>query len=895
MALWQFIAIVLPTLICVVAALSSGTVYSMKWLKTRGKLGVDRAIRYDYRAKDGIIAFDDNRLIVGWEVRGPDFDASTFAQQAAHIAAHNDAVRKLSEEWCLDYFDFSVETKGYPNGNAATDPTTAVMAWARRQRYLQAFRQFKHEQYITATFTPPSAVVNALSRMMLDESVKEHEDTTAEYERALADFEANIRELEDALGAVFKMKALKKKAVTIDARRVVVDELVSLLYRTITGTKMDVVCEGDGDVRRILTSMDFQGGWFPRIDDKYVAVVSVEDTPTSSIPGLLDALADLRMEYCRATKIVFISQEKAKGIAKGAYYRQREGAQSLMSKVSANGGATDSVVDPGALENAEEARKALGDVTRGFVKYVLWSNRVVLRGEKLGELHKAARKAKSAIQKVGFTSRVETFNNAEAFVGYLPGDIDHDKSPLQLDTIAAGDLSPISSTYLGQSVHPNPMMPANTKPLYRMLTYGSQPYDFIPCVDDVQHMFLVGPTGAGKSTIVNSLIAAGFAQWEGTQVFMFDQGRSAERYCLASGGDFYELDPSNKSVRAVGFAPLSNIEDGAEFNWAAEWIETDLLGLQGVKLAPDRQKKLRTALSILVQQPKDSRTITELQHTLLGSDPEMAGALEHYTIAGPLGRLLDSPTDSLSESRFQVFEMGILMKSRDERMIVPVLQYIFHRIEQRIGKIHPPTQKPVETIVVLDESPEYLVFPSFAKTIGYWLDKIRKNNGAVWLATLRLADFMRLPIADAILDSCKTKVYLPNPEASNAMFNLYEKTGRTIEDALRIASGTAKRHLFICQEESRANVHTDVDEVELAFTGASRPEDRAQTARLWEKHGRAMGGPLLREYGLHEAADKWEHFAAQSSWERRRDRVEPATKRNGATSLRGASEELASA
>lgn len=864
MGFWAFVAVLLIVGVCIVG---DEEIYTLSWLRTRGKLGVDKAVGYDYRPKDGIIAWVDNRLLVGWEVSGPDFDGSTYAQQAAVIAAHNEALRKRDESWVLDYYDFSESITGYPAGNKASDPTTATMAWARVKRFFQPFRQFGHDQFIVATYTPPGAVLEALNRMMLDAEAQEIELADEQHQRALAQFEQYVVELEDALSTVFRMTRLGKRTVTIEGQRRIVDDLVSLLYRVETGRKLQLVCEGDGDVRRILTSFDFVGGLYPKVDGEHVVVVSIEDTPESSVPGMLDALVSVKVPYCRATKMVFLDQEHARKIARGSYYRQAESSQNLLTRVATNG-AEGGVIDPGALENAAEAQKALGDITRGQVKYVLWSTRVVLRDKNLFRALKNAMKIKGEIGKRGFTARVELFNNAEAYVAHLAGDNAHDVSPLALDTIAASDLTRIASNDLGQHENPNPMLPPGSPPLYRMLTFGGQPYDLVLAQEDIQHTFFAGPTGAGKSTILNVLCAAMRAQYGKTQLFMFDQGRSAERYCLASGGDFYELDPTNKAPDAIGFAPLRHIDDSEEFEWALEWIQESLLKLQRVELTPEQQQLLRNGLMVVARDPDPAqRTLSRLQYQMVALDRTIATALEHYTISGALGRLLDASHDSLGTASVQVFEMGVLMKRKDARVIVPVLEYIFHRIDQRLGAIDPETGYPIESVILLDESPEYLRHEAFGARINYWLDKVRKKNCGIWLATLRLGDFMKLPIADAILDSCVNKVFLPNPEADGAMQKLYLDAGCSVEDTLRIAAGTKKRHLFVKQGDRFAYCNTDIDPVEIAFAGRSQPDDLKQTARLWRQHGRMMGGYILREAGLNEAADKWFAFAHEAGWD----------------------------
>jgi len=98
--------------------------------------------------------------------------------------------------------------------------------------------------------------------------------------------------------------------------------------------------------------------------------------------------------------------------------------------------------------------------------------------------------------------------------------------------------------------------------------------------------------------------------------------------------------------------------------------------LAGRKLGRDGGEAAR---ELLAESP--SRTMTDLVHTL--QDQELREALAHYTLSGPLGRLLDAQTEDLGQQRLQVFEMSHLM-ALGQKHLVPILLYLFHRVEQRL-------------------------------------------------------------------------------------------------------------------------------------------------------------------------------------------------------------------
>src|SRR6266851_9666514 len=89
------------------------------------------------------------------------------------------------------------------------------------------------------------------------------------------------------------------------------------------------------------------------------------------------------------------------------------------------------------------------------------------------------------------------------------------------------------------------------------------------------------------------------------------------------------------------------------------------------------------------------------------------------------------------------------------KVVVPVATYLFHRIDQRLDG------RP--TLIVLDEAWIMLTNSVFGAKVEEWLRTLRKKNAAVVLATQSLAEIANSPHRDVILESCPTKLYLPNP------------------------------------------------------------------------------------------------------------------------------------
>ena len=88
-----------------------------------------------------------------------------------------------------------------------------------------------------------------------------------------------------------------------------------------------------------------------------------------------------------------------------------------------------------------------------------------------------------------------------------------------------------------------------------------------------------------------------------------------------------------------------------------------------------------------------TRTLTELSTNV--QDQDVREALQHYTLGGPLGQLLDAEDDGLSNGSFLTFETEHLLQL-DDKAVLPVLLYLFRQIEKRLDGS--------PTLVSLDEA-----------------------------------------------------------------------------------------------------------------------------------------------------------------------------------------------
>ncbi len=225
-------------------------------------------------------------------------------------------------------------------------------------------------------------------------------------------------------------------------------------------------------------------------------------------------------------------------------------------------------------------------------------------------------------------------------------------------------------------------------------------------------------------------------------------------------------------------------------------------------MTPDLKEHLWSALTSLASAPVAERTITGLA-VLLQSNA-LKQALQPYTVAGPWGRLLDAESERLGEAEVQAFETEGLIGA-GAAPAVP--SYLFHRIEDRFDG------RP--TLLIVDEGWLALDDPGFAGQLREWLKTLRKKNASVILATQSLADIDGSAIAPAIIESCPTRILLPNERALEPQIAaIYRRFGLNDRQIEILSRATPKRDYYCQSRRGNRLFELGLSEVALAFTAS---------------------------------------------------------------------------
>ncbi len=696
----------------------------------------------------------------------------------------------------------------------------------RAEQFAEAGAHFESAYYLTFLWAPPTEDAAKAERWLFEGKARTGVDP-GQHRHGFIDRTARLLNLVEGFMP--------------EARWLGDDETLTYLHATISTKRQKVrVPETPMHLDALLADEPLVGGLEPRLCAQHLRTLSLVGFPAATFPGILDELNRLAFPYRWVTRAIMLDKADAIRLltkVRRQWFAKRKSIAAILKEVMTN--EASALVDSDAANKAADADLALQELGADGVGEAYVTTTITVFDEDPGFAAEKLRQVEKVIQGRDFTAVLESINAIEAWLGSLPGHVYANVRRPPISTLNLAHTIPLSAVWAG----PERDEHLGGPPLLYGKTEGSTPFRFSLHVGDVGHTLVVGPTGAGKSVLLASL-ALQFRRYPSAQVFAFDFGGSIRAAALAMGGNWQDLGGAlaDDAVDPVALQPLRDIHDAAERAWAAEWLAA-LLALEGVSVDPAAKEHLWSALTSLASAPASERTLTGL--AVLLQSQALKLALQPFCLGGPYGRLLDAEVERLGDAAVQAFETEGLAAGAAPA----VLSYLFHRIEGQLDG--------APTLIIIDEGWLVLDSPAFAAQLREWLKTLRKKNASVVFATQSLADIETSAIAPAIIESCPTRLFLPNERALEPQIaRTYRAFGLNERQIEILSRATPKRDYYCQSRRGNRLFELGLGEVALAFAAASSKTDQALITELLRLHGReGFAAAWLRARNLSWAAD----------------------------------------
>ena len=749
----------------------------------------------------GTVLNKDGSFQKSYAYRGPDLDSSTPPELTAITARVNNALKRFGSGWALFFEAMRREVSDYP---VSEFPNAAswLVDEERRLRMEETGAAYESSYYLTLLWLPPADATGHAEKLLIEKPARTE---SYGWRERLGQFERQAARAFDLLSDCLPTI----NPLSDDETLTYLHSCVSPHTHKVRTPDLPVFLDA------VLADEPFTGGLEPMLGDAHLRTLTILGFPSSTLPGLLDQLNREGIAYRWATRFIAMDKTEAETVLKRKrrhWFSKRKSVGAVVREMMFNEQAA--LTDTDADNKAADADDALQELGADLVSYGYLTTTLTVMDTEAQRAEDQLRVAERIITGAGFTIIRERLNAVDAWLGSLPGHVYANVRQPVLHSLNLAHMTPLSAVWAGNQTCEHLQAPC----LIQAHTNGTTPFRVNLHQGDVGHTLIVGPTGAGKSVLL-SFLALQWQRYTGAEIVIFDKGRSARAPTLAMNGAHIDLGSDN----APALQPLARIDEPSEASFAADWI-AGLCAAEGVEITPADKDAIWEGIQSLATAPAPQRTLTGL--ILLVQSEHIRKALQPYTLAGPNGHLLDADRETLGLAPITCFEMEDLMAR--PALAAPVMTYLFHRLDARFDG------RP--TLLMLDEAWLFLDNPVFAARIRDWLKTLRKKNVAVVFATQSLADISASTIAPAIIESCLTRIFLPNERASEPQQSeTYARFGLNERQIEIIARAAPKRDYYYQSPKGARLFELGLGPVALAFCSAASPNDQTLIDRITAK------------------------------------------------------------
>ncbi len=755
-----------------------------------------------------IVLNKDGSMQTTFEYRGPDLESSILEQLGVITAQLNSTFQLLGTGWALYFEAQRISSTAYPKDVYFPDPLTKKIDDIRKKWFQQGCH-YESNYYFTLYWMPPSDQEGKFTDFIIEGSKKQ----SLKVDKHINTFMDNV----DRVYRIFR-------DLKIPVRYMDQDDMATYLHSTLSENKQRIhLPERPVLLDSLLMDSPFSCATDPILGKHHVRMVVPLSFPTISQFGMFNELNKLDFPYRWVTRYYCLNKGDSLKVLRESHRGWRGKMKSMMTTIKELifGPSQTYQINENAMMKADEVKVAINMVEADEVNYGFYSVMIDVMDQDLDTVNERVKVIEDVFSNMSLRVQSEDLNAGDAWFASMPGNVNHHVRRPLLSTGNLVHMMPISDIWAGKERNAHLKAPA----LLYTQTEGNTPFRLNLHVGDVGHTLVIGPTGAGKSVLLNS-ISAQFRKYKDAQVFIFDKGSSSRILTEGVGGKFFDLGNEGKNL---SFQPLSQIADEKEREWVQGWL-CDYLSREKVTVTPDVKKFIWTALEAMKNMEPEFLTILTLISNV--QNEQLRDALSPLSASGPHGSIFDSNKDTLSFASWQTFEMEKLMNSSQQEgnIVSSILMYIFHRIEQQL------TGRP--TIIVLDECWVFFDNPMFAGKIREWLKVLRKANTAVIFATQSLDDVVKSPIFSTVLESCPSKIFLPNNNAlEKERKEAYRSFGLNDRQIEIIARAIPKRqYYYISPEEGSRLFDLALSRYELSFFGVNKA-DLLECQRLLDLYG----------------------------------------------------------
>ena len=754
---------------------------------------------------DGVFLNKTGSLGIVLAIDGIEYDCLDQPARE-HIIARVDAALRLWDEHAHIYQyvlkrPVTLETEAF-TGDAKVDH---LLALRRGNRGSQAAQRFQLSLYLVVVVDAPRQVPDRLQH--LRDSLRHPlaavrrslstQTTVVNFDEALAARVAQLRHRGHAFVQQLQDVAATRALNAEDAWRV--------LRRLVNDTRRvdapSLRADARLDVDTADTAIECHRDHL-RLGDDYVRVLTLKTPPAQTRALLLQALAEI------PSSMVICSEWQREGEGRirreiNARRRHFHNARvSVTSYLSDQNAQADLLVDDSAAAVVRDLGAALTELSLQGRYFGIYTLTIVLSDKDPQALERSVAAVLKAVATHDAQVTDERYNLLHAWLAVLPGNSHYNLRGMYLLNTNAADLALLFAP--GEGDHRNAHL--GREALATVDTPLGTPYHLNLHVGDVGHTLVLGATGAGKSFLVNALLAQ-LQRYE-PRMLIFDLGGSYRSLTRYFEGRELQLRPDRQTVT---INPFCLDPTPANLQFLCAFVRV-LIESSGEALARGDDQALYEAIETLYILDREQRRLFTLANIL---PRRLSHALQRWVEGGQHAAFFDNVADTVTLAPFQLVDFEGL--DAVPSLLEPLLFYLLHRASAALldsaeaGRLK---------VFAIDEAWRFLRNPTIRAYVTEALKTWRKKNAMVILATQSGEDLQHSELLRVAVESCPTRIFLANPHIDRKVYQ--DLFGLNPREAERITSLVPRQEFLLKQTGTARVLRLDVDPESAAIFGGAR-------------------------------------------------------------------------
>ena len=695
-------------------------------LKTaRKEMSADKYLPFARHVSESVIMLDSGDLMLTYELQGRPFETSDVRDLNDWLTKLNAMLKSLHDER-LALWSHLIRMPIRPSAATGFKSDFATKLDADYHTRISKEHMFINRFFVTLVFRPGAIATDKLLQFF-----KAKADRTS-----FAVDPDSLKILEDKASDFEKLMArcAPRLCTTYAHKGLIFSEPLEVLQAVLTGSQSRVPLVRGHLGSALYSTRAIFGSETVEIRgadrSRYGGIFGIRTYPAQTTPCQFEALLSVDFAFVLSQSFTFLGRAAA-----SEKFRLRQAQmQSAGDK---------------AISQADDLIDAADDLMGNVLVVGEHHFSLAVYADNLKRLRDDLSVARSVLVDTGMVAAREDIALEAAYWSQLPGNFAWRARPSPITSLNFAAFSPFH-TYPPGKAHDNHWGDA----IALLKTTSRSPYHFNFHKGDLGHTLILGPSGGGKTVLLNFLMAQ--AEKTGARQIFIDKDRGAQIFILASGGTYLRL----QNGQPTGFAPFKALTNSAQDRVFLGKFVRQLVRFDGKPLTVQDERQIDDGITQLMALPPASRSLAALRPMLGVRDSGGIGArLEKWAQGGSMAWVFDNQSDDLAlDARFIGFDMTDFLDNPDVR--APIMMYIFHRIDALLGG--------ERMIICIDEFWKALGDDAFRRFAQDGLKTYRKRNALMVFATQSPADALGSDIAATIIEQVATKILLPNPNGARA-------------------------------------------------------------------------------------------------------------------------------